>query len=189
MQLMLFVVLLCTLGLAALIGRSREWAIAVELTAKPHLTPHLAMRLPKGWLVEQDADELPITVTAQSANDQSNKSRRVVVYQTLSSAGGAEGLLRRYLNERRGEAGSFRSFDILGHAGVLARFEMKVPEPNDPFDRIRVPSWYAAGVLPGAGPQGADLGVVIGVEGYTTAGPAGSRLIRQIAGALSVRKR
>jgi hypothetical protein len=191
MQLTLLVALLCTLGLATLVARSRERAMAVELTAKPHLTPQLAMRLPKGWPVEQNGDELPITVIAREpANPPSLKSRRIVVYQTLAPTGGAEQLLRRYLNKRGGESGSFQSFEILGQPGVLARFEMRVPEPNDPYERQRlVPTWYAAAGLRGAGPKGADLGVVIGVEGYTTAGPAGSQLIRQIADALSVRKR
>ena len=99
-------------------------------------------------------------------------------------------MLRRYLNERGGESGSFQSSEILGQPGAMARFEMLVAEPNDPYERRRlVPSWYAATVLPGAGPNGAELGVVIGVEGYTTAGPAGSQLIRQIADALTVRRR
>jgi hypothetical protein len=188
MQIAMFIVLLSTLGLAALVGRNRDKAIAVELTAKPHLTPRLAIRLPKGWFVEQEGDELPIKVTARESVDPPLKEARgVVVYQTVSTPPGtAEELLSTYLNNLSGEAVSVRPYNIFGHLGVLVRFELAVP--NDRLDRITlVPAWYAAGLVPGAGPNGADLGVIIGVQGYRTAGPAGSRLIRQIGDGLRLR--
>src|SRR5689334_3397228 len=65
MQLTLVLVLAATLSLAGLIARSRERALAVELTSHP--IPHgglLDVRLPKGWKWAWDSSELPVTVTA-----------------------------------------------------------------------------------------------------------------------------
>ena len=103
MQATLAGVMLCTLGLAALLGRSRERAMAVEWAAKPHLTEYLAIKLPKGWAVDERGDGLPLLVSATAplkagANEitEIKEARGVVVYQTeVVPPGGAEGLPER----------------------------------------------------------------------------------------------
>jgi hypothetical protein len=166
--------------------------MAVELNAKPHLTEHLAIRLPKGWNVDQEGDDLPVSVSAVARTregpieDASVKELRLVgVYQTVAASRTAAVLLGSYLSDQQGELGTARPFSILGSDGVVARFEAY---HADEAGRIhRIPSWYAAAVVPGAGPGGADLGVVLTAQGLGTDGPAGRRLLRQVADGLSVR--
>lgn len=191
MQITMLVILLASLGLAALLGRSRERATAVELSAKPHLTDRLGIRYPKGWAPHQDreSDELPLTVTwTEDPKAGLLDARGVIVYQT-DAPGPPDQLLGRFLVERGGELGRMRPFTILGHPGVIVRFERALPLPDDPRGRsIALPAWYAAVVVPDAGPEGRPLGIVIGVEGFATAGPAGQRLLRQLADGLTIRR-
>jgi hypothetical protein len=190
MQVTMFGVLLATIGLAALVARSRERAVAVELETKPHLTDQLAIRLPKGWTPEQDSFDLPIKVTShERAAGNPDKERVVTVYQTDTPPGTAQDLLKQYIGQTPvlGEAGTFL---LLGEPGAIASFDRLDMDSDFGFGPTRlVPGWYAAGILQGKGPGGRDLGVVIAVEGEPAAGPAGRRLVRQLADGLIIRGR
>jgi hypothetical protein len=193
MQATLAGVLLCTLGLAALVGQSRERAMAVEWAAKPHLTEYLSIRLPKGWEPDERGDGLPLLVSATaplkegaSRVTEIKEARGVVVYQTeVLPPGGAEALLRQYVADTPGNLGRPRRFDVLGEAGVIVRFEAHLADEYGQF--VQVPGWYAAAVLPTAGPGGGPLGVVLGAKGLGADGPAGPRLLRQLADGLGQR--
>ena len=193
MQFTLAIVLAACLGLAGLIGRARERVLAVELRAHPmSYGGWLDVRLPKGWRPQWESDDVALKVVASERlprTDEVRDPREVIVYQIATDAKDGAGLLRQTLADVRGRPGSFKSFDILGQSGSIVRFEARKALPNDPFGRdIVIPAWYAAAVVPGAGPGGRPLGVVIGVEGYDTAGPAGWRLVRQVADGLSLPK-
>ena len=84
-----------------------------------------------------------------------------------------------------GELGSVKDFNVLGQRGLMAQFTRY--EMKSPYEREVVPMWSAAAVVPGAGAEGQDLGVVIDVRGMAVNGPAGSRLLRQVADGLSLR--
>src|SRR5688500_7141155 len=59
-------VLLASVGVAALLARVREQRWGVTLLPTPHLTPQLAMHLPRGWRVDESLPgEGPLTVTAR----------------------------------------------------------------------------------------------------------------------------
>jgi hypothetical protein len=136
---------------------------------------------------------MPVTVTAieqlPAKQESSRDPRDAVIYELVTSSADPADLLRLTLSDNRGRAGTLSRFEILGHAGYIMRYDAYKPVPNDPFGRyLVVPGWFAAAVVPGAGPEGKNLGVVIGVEGYDTAGPAGRGLIRQLADGLSLPK-
>jgi hypothetical protein len=191
MQVTMFGVFLATLGLAMLLAQSRERAVAVELETKPHLTDYLAIRLPKGWLPpDQDAFELPMEVVSKErTNGNLDKARVVAVYQTDAPPANAEALLKRYIGRSQGQLGELEPFMLLGEPGVIARFWVQVV-PDDAMEGGKlIPAWYAAGILPGKGPKGGDLGIVIGVHGMPAAGPAGRHLVRQVADGLILRGR
>ncbi len=190
MQVVMAAVLLATIGLAALLARSRQQATA--FAGKPHLTDTLAIRLPKKWRVFQDPEEpgqLPTKVVATEMAMASNP-RTIVVYQTAVSSESSEEVLREYLSREPGDLGGAEPFDVLDHPGVIARFDSIVAIPEDPLGRAElIPGWYAAAVVPNAGPGNSNLGVVVGVYGETAAGPPGRGLVRQVADGLSVRAR
>jgi hypothetical protein len=122
-------------------------------------------------------------------SEQTRGPREATIYEVATNAKDGADLLRLTLSDTRGHAGSLKRFDILGQPGYILRFDARKPVPNDPFGRdIMIPGWFAAAVVPGAGPGGQPLGIVIGVEGYDTAGPAGWRLVRQLADGLSLPK-
>ena len=188
MQVTMSGVFLATLGLAALVARSRERAAAVELETKPHLTDRLAIRLPKGWPLSQDSLELPIEVVARErVVGKPEKSRDLTIYQTDTPPGSAAALLQQYIGSTPGVLGEPDAFMLLGEPGVIASFDRTDPDEFGYAPSRYLPGWYAAGVLAGKGPKGGDLGVVIRVEGITTAGPAGRRLVRQVADGLALR--
>jgi hypothetical protein len=189
MQVTMSFVFLATLGLAALVARSRERAAAVDLEAKPHLTDPLAIRLPKGWQLTQDQDELPVEVVSRErVVGKPEKAREIKIYQTDKPPGSPEALLKHYIGATPGVLGELDTFILLGEPGVIASFDHVDLESDFGYGPTRyLPGWYAAGILPGKGPKGGDLGVVIYVEGVPVAGPAGRRLVRQIADGLALR--
>ena len=184
-------VLLATVGAAALLGRSRERRWAVELKSKPHLTPHLAMRLPEGWQVDQtDPDATPLIVTATQRDPDGDDVRVVEVVQFSTAVPTtAPELLATYLSVRPGVAGASRPVRFLGQPGVLVPFVWHYRQPGNPLSpTIEVPEWYAATVVPRAGQDGADLGVVVGLgQGAGAGGPAGARVVAQVASGLALR--
>jgi hypothetical protein len=193
MQLTVAVVLAACLGIAGLLVHNRERALAVDLTTSPmSYGGWLDVRLPKGWRSQWAPDELALKLVATERlpeSEQTRDPREATIYETATNAKDGAELLRLTLADARGRAGSLKSFEILGQPGSIVRFDARKAVPNDPFGRdIAIPGWYAATVVPGAGPGGQALGVVIGVEGYDTAGPAGWRLVRQLADGLSLPK-
>lgn len=193
MQLTVALVLAACLGLAGLIARAREHALAVELRTQPmSYGGWLDVRLPKGWRPEWESNDAALKIAASERLPQSEQTRgprEVTIYQIATNAKDGAQLLSQTLADVRGRPGSLSSFEILGQPGSIVRFEARKALPNDPFGRdIVIPSWFAATVVPGAGPGGQALGVLIGVEGYDTAGPAGPRLVRQLADGLSLPK-
>lgn len=191
LQATLLVVLLGTLGLAALVGQSRDRDTGVQLTDKPHLTPRLTMRLPKGWQIDQNSDVLPLVVTAkEKLRPDEVEARGLFILQTAMPPGSADDLLRQYVENVPGSAGPPSAFRILDRPGVIVRFDRAEEVSDGQFRYMRlVPGWFAAGIVAGAGPNGSDLGVVLGVHGQRAAGPAGSRLLRQLADGLGLRGR
>jgi hypothetical protein len=185
----LVLVLGATLGLAAMLGQSRDRAMAIELSSKPHWAGKLAIRLPKGWALLQDTDEIPITVVAKESKGATpGELRSIEIHQSSSSSATPQEILSRHLSRLEGELGRVRSFNLLGQPAFLARFSVYEPIPMDPFGRaVEVPAWFAGGVVPGAGLRGQDLAVVIGVRGQGMAGPAGMRVIDQLAKAMTLR--
>jgi hypothetical protein len=193
MQLTVAVVLAGCLGIAGLIVRTRERALAVDVTTTAmSYGGWLDVRLPKGWKSQWDTDELAIKVVATERlpeSEQTRDPRQATIYEVATNAKDGAGLLRLTLADMRGRQGALQPFNILGQPGYIFRYNARKAVPNDPFGRdIVIPGWYAATVVPGAGPGGQPLGVVIGVEGYDTAGPAGWRLVRQLADGLSLPK-
>jgi hypothetical protein len=193
MQVTLAVVFAACLGVAALIVRSREQAMAVELrTQRMSYGGWLDVRLPKGWNKQWETDEQAVKVVATERlpeTEEARDPRQATILEIATNAKDGADLLRQTLSDARGRAGSLQRFEILGQPGSILRFDARKAVPNDPFGRdVVIPGWYAATVLPGAGPGGRPLGVIIGVEGYDTAGPAGWRLVRQLADGLSLPK-
>ena len=148
--------------------------------------------LPKGWRTQwgNDDSELTLVMTERlPEKERTRDPRRATIFEMGTNAKDGAELLRLTLSDTRGHAGALGKIDILRQPGSIIRFDARRAVPNDPFGRdIVVPGWYAAAVVPGAGPGGQALGVVIGVEGYDTAGPAGPRLVRQLADGLSLPK-
>jgi hypothetical protein len=188
MQVTMFAVLLATLGFGALLARSRERATAVHLTDKPFLTDRLALRYPRGWDLRQESDDAPVRVLEPRKVGGGGSEPRVLILQQGKAPGGtAEALLTHHMASVQGKLGALETFDMLGQTGVLAPFELF--EQISEAEIQRVPGWYAAAVVPGAGADGGDLGVVLAVRGPAAAGPAGSQLLRQVADGLSLRRR
>lgn len=176
----MLVVLAGTVALAWLIADRRVKAAAVELEPKPLFAGELAIRLPRTWEVDQVGDELPIEVTA--TEERARGERLLRVRQFVTAKVSAEQLLRLTPSDDISELGSSKPFGFLGQPGVIARYRGLRKIPGGALDGHEiVTGWYAATVVPGGAPDGRDLGVVLGVEGTGTAGPAGSRLIRQVA--------
>ena len=99
-------------------------------------------------------------------------------------------MLQLYLRREQGSVGSVKQITILGKPGVMTRFDGVHAIPDHPFGAgMEIPGWVAAGIVSGAGGDGQDLGVVVRVEGVSTAGPAGERLLREVAAALAVAPR
>lgn len=185
----MFFIFLGTLGLAAIVERGRAKASAVELEPKPHLTEYLGIRLPKGWEPPiQDSLELPIEVISREKVADPRAGRRIIrVIQFARPPGDPRELL--YLAVRNPDLlGEIDSFTILGEVGVVATFDIGDPESDEGWGPTRpLPGWFAAAVLPKKGPNGENLGIVIGVQGLATQGPAGKHLVRQIADGLTMR--
>ena len=195
MQVTLAVVLLATVGLAALVGRSREQATAVELADQPIRVGRLEVRLPAAWETASDGGaaltKLPAAITAEERRGGVLMGGRTVTIQQSShpAVRSPEDVLRHYLRKEQGTVGNVKTITLFGRPGVLARFDGVYLIPDHPFGAgMEIPGWVAAGLMPGAG-DGQDLGVVIRAEGWPTAGPAGERLVRQVAGAISVAPR
>jgi hypothetical protein len=193
MQVTLAVVLAACLGLAGLIARSRERVLAIELTSTAMTYGGwLDVRLPKGWGRTWDNGTQVVKIVTSERlprTEETRDPREATIYEIATDTKDGAELLGLTLSDTLGSTGAIQSFEILGQPGAIVRFDARKPVPNDPFGRdIIIPAWYAAAVVPGAGPGGRSLGVVIGVEGYDTAGPAGPRLVRQLADGLSLPK-
>ena len=63
MQVTLFVVLLGTVALAAVLAQNRARAMSVELTDKPLSWGQLALRYPEGWQVTRSSDGESVRIT------------------------------------------------------------------------------------------------------------------------------
>jgi hypothetical protein len=185
MQLTLLIVFLATLGLAWLLSQSRSRAMAVELTDKPFLTDELALRYPKGWDVRQTSDEAPVQILEPKRPGRGHP-RLVVLHVMPTTSLTTSQLFQRHV-DTKGELGPIGEFPLLGQSGLAAPFDRyEMPSPTE----IEViPTWTAAAVIPGAGRDGSDLGVVLEVRGEAVHGPAGRALLRQVADGLSLRKR
>jgi hypothetical protein len=187
MQVTMIVVLAGTLALAWFVAQSRAKAAIVELQPKPFFAGNLAIRLPKTWRVDQAGEAVPIKVTAEETETAKAGQRIAVVYQFPTVNKKADEFLRERLSDDVDQLGALRPFSFLGQAGVIARYQGLHPIENDAFGRsVKVPGWYAATIVPGAGPEGRDLGVILGLEGFGAAGPAGSRLMRQLADGMTL---
>lgn len=190
MQATMVAVLAAMLGAAALLARRQERRWAVELKSTPHLTPRLAMRLPKGWTVEEsEPGAVPLTVTAvQQAREGGGVVRFVEVVQFPTDVDDGATLLRAYLAGRPGVAGSEQPFSILGRPGALAPFvsyDLGLPEAHAP--PVEATEWYAAAVLPTAGREDQGLGLVLRLGGAGAGGRSGRGMLRQVADGLAVR--
>src|SRR5687767_14219447 len=93
-------VLVATVGAAALLARVRERRWAVTLLATPHLTERLAMRMPRGWHVDQTLPgEEPLTVTATQGSPGGEDLRMLKVVQLpVVAEVDAAGMLAEYLS-------------------------------------------------------------------------------------------
>jgi hypothetical protein len=191
MQVTMAVVFAGTLVLAALVGNSRERVASVELSDVGQDAAALTIRLPRNWAVNSDDRQWPInTVALEPPRKRIPDRRRIIVTQVKSAAGESSAqLLSKYLAQFEGDRATARALDFLGTSGVMTRFERLEVEPDDPYGGALIPGWYAAVVVPGGFPGGGggDLGVVVSVEGYSADGPAGARLLRQVAGAMKLR--
>src|SRR5690606_35484047 len=78
LQVVLGVILLATVGLAALTERWKEGAMAVELT-EPQSIATLKLRLPKGWAYEADTTRETAAIFASSP-DGTQPLRRLEVH-------------------------------------------------------------------------------------------------------------
>jgi hypothetical protein len=185
----MFFIFLGTLGLAALVERARARAASIELEPKPHLTEYLGVRLPKGWeLPIQESFELPLEVVSKEKAVGKQPGGRVIrVILTGKPPREPRDLLIKSLRTP-GNLGEMDSFNILGEPGVIASFDTIDADSDEGLGPQQwLPGWFAAAVLPKKGPDGADLGVVIAVQGLATQGPAGEHLARQIADGLTIR--
>lgn len=190
MQASMVGVLLATVGAAALLARVRERRWAVTLTTTPHLTDRLAMRLPRGWRVDQTLpDEAPLTVTAtQGAAGEDGLRVLEVVQFPVDADVEAEGVLAEYLATQPGIAGSPEPFGFLGRPGVVVPFVHQERHPLAPHITIgEWPEWYAATVLPSSAGGGQNLGVILHLGGRAAGGPSGPATLRQIADGLTPR--
>jgi hypothetical protein len=193
MQVTLALVLAATLGLASLLARGRERTLAVELSSDPIELDVLNVRLPKSWASKQIKTQLSSTVLATEqlpAEQRDRREPRLAVIRAMpTSSNDPADVLRQTLSDTRGRPGKVSQFQLLGQSGLLLRYDTYKPIPDDPFGRYTpVPGWFAAAVVPGAGGHAKPLGIVIGVEGYDTAGPAGRRLVRQLADGVSLQR-
>jgi hypothetical protein len=192
MQFALAVVLLATLGLAWLLAGARERASTVEFADKPHLADPLKIRYPRGWQVEQEPIEgLPTIITfTEPMRSRRAMPRTLTVYETPSDNKSAEQMLRSFLSDKPGELeGSVGPITFLDNPGVILRYVLEAPVPNDPLGRsIEVPGWFAAAVVPHGSPDGRDLGVVVGLTGDGAMGPAGRRFVERVTGGLTCRQ-
>jgi hypothetical protein len=187
MQATLLLVLLCTFGLAALLQRSRQNELAVTLSEKPLLVGRLAFHYPRGWRVDQKAENLPVTATEPKVAGR-HDSRIILLHQVLAGTSEtAEQLLAAVFRGEAGRAGTARPFEMFGRSGVIVPFESY--EQLDDYHVRRIPGWYAAVIAPKAAENGEHLGVILVVRGDATEAGAGERLLRQVAGGLSLRGR
>ena len=182
-------VLVVTVAGAALVARSRERRWAVNLSGTPHLTERLAMRLPRGWRVDETmAGQEPVVVTAtqQAAGEGELRVLKVVQFTTVTDDPAA--LLAEYLANELGEPGAATPFSFLGRPGVRVPFLAQLRDPMVPqFVIDERPEWYAATVLPAAGEGGRGLGVILHLGGDAAGGPSAPAVLRKVADGLAVR--
>lgn len=192
MQITMFAIMVATFGLAALVAQSRERSETLVLSEDPVRVGHLNVRFPSGWATDSANGESPTTLpaiaTAEERRDVRMGGRAISIVQYAQPSGrSTDHVLRRYLQKVAGEAGNAKPITVLGQPGLLLRFTSVQPIPNHPFGaEAEIPGWLVVGVVPRAGDDGQDLGVVVHLEGYATQGPAGERIVRQLADGLSV---
>ena len=181
-------ILTLTVGAAALVARVREQRWAVTLMPTPHLTPRLAMHLPRGWRVDESMAG-PLTVTASQSWRGEEGVRVLEVVQIPVVAGvDARRLLGEYLDRRGGVAGEGKPVEVMGEPGVVVPFEAYLRHPMAPEIVVGTrPEWYAAAVLPDKGGSGRGLGVILHLGGDAAGGPSGPRVLRQVADGLALR--
>src|SRR5688500_12803671 len=119
MQVTMFVVFAATLGLAAMVGNSRDRAASVALSDTAHDAGPLTIQLPRSWSVHEERSG---TQAVEPPRAGAPGQRRVVLYEAKSSAGGSsEQLLSNYLERHEGRVGRAKSIEMLGAPGVMAR--------------------------------------------------------------------
>lgn len=181
-------VLLAAMGVAALMGRSRERRWAVELDPTPYPAGELTLRLPSGWHVDATPEDvLPRVVTSTDPSPDSMRREVQVLQIPLPRHTTPTALLDAYLSNRTGLMGDPQPFPFLGQPGVLVPFiavRRSTSQPGAP--QVAEPQWYAATVLPDAGRGQGDLGVLVALL-RGRQGPSGDRVLRQVAGGLERR--
>ena len=168
MQVTLCFVLLCTLGVAALVSHQRSKSLNVEL-GPPHQWGRLSMRLPLGWTV-QDGHGFRWYET--DCEEPKRSGRSLIIHQNIGVTLRADIYLRSQL---RTQARSIEPFDFLGEHGYLV-ITANQRDPSNP-SQVFPGALYACVVA-------RELGVIVTLEGEGVDGPSGRKLLRQVTDSL-----
>lgn len=169
MQLTLCGVLLVSVGLAALLSRSRSKALQFDL-GPPLETGVLRVRMPNGWIVVPMRSQGTAQVSAgEPANEE--RARMLLVGQQANVTADAKTFLSSHLQV---PSANFERFDFLGQQGYL----FALASPLRLGERASIDAgFYACTVLP------SRVAVVVELRGGTAFGPTGRKMLRKVVGA------
>lgn len=176
MQVTMVGVLAATVGLAAVVGRSRTADLAVPLDERVEVG-RLALWLPADWVKRLEGQDLPVRLVATEVGRDGARTLEITQEKVPPGRTVAQYLQEQYPNVPR----RLERFDFLGQSGLLLQAQGEIRDMSNPGNPeiVSVSVLGAAVIIPdAAGDSG--LAVFVQIAGEGAMGPSNRQFLKDL---------